>query len=230
MSLSRSVDLANCNGKEERRASEPRSRSSVERSSYQVDHIRNEKGAHQSILGVVHHVHVKDVHGTVVHGLHRLHVQHHQVVDAFLYSDNNVKLLFGVLKAFRALFDTPVAVQHVQQPVLCVAVGKQKKRRLSERTRLDSGRRAGNLQLLVLRLQVAVDVLIACAELVNIRLVERHARQLDTLAGAVGAHVVALLGQEVVRLHGAVHVRGADHGHGQFARISHVSLAVRAKN
>jgi len=90
-------------------------------------------------------------------------------------------------------------------------------------------RAAGNSQLLVLRLQVPVDVLVAGAELVYIRLVERHAGQLDALAGSVGAHVEALLGQEVVRLHGAVHVRGADHGHRKLAGISHVSfsLAVR---
>jgi len=115
------------------------------------------------------------------------------IVDALLAGDDNVEPFGRGLKALRARLDAPVAVQHVQQTV-------------------------ARVQFAVFAFQILVDVVVGGAELVAVGSVGRGAGQFHLVAGSVRVHPVALLAEEVVGLHAAVHVAGTDDGDLQLRR------------
>ena len=79
------------------------------------------------------------------------------------------------------------------------------------------------VKLEIFALQIHKYEVIGGTEGIRVGFPLRLAGNLDHVAGAVGLDVVALLIEEVVRLHAPVHVAGADHGKPEVV-LTHLSL------
>lgn len=73
-----------------------------------------------------------------------------------------------------------------------------------------------------------VDFVVGHAELVDVRLVRRRARDFDFVTSPKGLYQEPLFGQKGVRLHAPVHVAGADHRDLQVVHRRHRSERVLA--
>lgn len=88
---------------------------------YLRHHIAYQESTHSRFFVVVLDIDVDDMNRLIVHGIPGLHIVDHMVVDALLRSDNQLKSIRTMLELFWFLFDASIAVEHVQQTVLCVA-------------------------------------------------------------------------------------------------------------
>lgn len=87
--------------------------------------IGDKKCTGDCFLVVVLNVNVDNVNRNVARAFSVLEKLDDLIVNAFLASNDHIKLLGTSLKSFGSQFDSPVSVEHVQESVLCVTESRK---------------------------------------------------------------------------------------------------------